>query len=150
MSFPVEYVLGFAFTPEGQVALIEKNRPAWQAGKLNGIGGHRETNETAVMAMAREFKEEAGLTIDPVRWRKVGYMRCDDKWRCTVFTTVDERIRFIKTITDERVRLVPMAECRTGLLRERMIENVPALLELCRMAPGHTDTIPLFHLDYTQ
>jgi hypothetical protein len=38
----VEYVVGFAFDTDGRVALIRKNRPEWQAGRLNGIGGHVE------------------------------------------------------------------------------------------------------------
>jgi 8-oxo-dGTP diphosphatase len=147
MSFAIEYVLGFAFTPEGSVALIEKARPVWQAGRLNGIGGHREQGETAVMAMAREFKEEAGLTIEPAKWRRVGFMRCDEKWRCTVFTTTDERIRHIKTRTDEKVMLLAPFECT--MLREKLLANVPSLLELCRMPLDHTKTVPLFHLDYT-
>ncbi len=34
------YVVGFMFTEdEKQVVLIEKKRPEWQAGKLNGVGG---------------------------------------------------------------------------------------------------------------
>ena len=34
------YVLGFLFSPDcKRVALIIKNRPDWQAGFLNGIGG---------------------------------------------------------------------------------------------------------------
>lgn len=38
------YVLGFAFTPDGRVALIQKKRPAWQAGRLNGIAPRFELN----------------------------------------------------------------------------------------------------------
>lgn len=34
------YVAGLAFSTDLQhVALIKKNRPDWQAGKFNGIGG---------------------------------------------------------------------------------------------------------------
>jgi len=34
------YVLGFCFGPSlTTVVLIKKNRPAWQAGRLNGVGG---------------------------------------------------------------------------------------------------------------
>jgi 8-oxo-dGTP diphosphatase len=145
MSFKTEYVLGFAFTPEGQVALIEKKRPDWQAGYLNGIGGHRKQGETAVMAMSREFQEETGLTIEPHKWRKVGFMRADEIWRCVVFTVTCDKVRFVKTRTDERVMLLNNEQLR-GL---RVLENVPALLELCRMPPGHTKTVPIFHLDYT-
>jgi len=58
------YVLGFGFYqwPGGtQVALIEKLKPDWQKGKLNGIGGHVELNESPLDAMIREFKEETDV-----------------------------------------------------------------------------------------
>jgi 8-oxo-dGTP diphosphatase len=147
MSFQTDYVLGFAFAPSGDVALIEKKRPVWQAGLFNGIGGHREQSETAVMAMTREFAEETGVVIEPVKWRKVGYMRADEVWRCTVFTTIDDRVRKIKTVTDETVYILAANECE--LMKDRLLENVPALLELCRMKPDHSKILPVFHLDYT-
>ena len=59
-----EYVVGFLFdedarryhkTGHGNVVLIEKNRPAWQAGRLNGVGGHIEIGETPDEAISREF-----------------------------------------------------------------------------------------------
>lgn len=63
------YVLGFLFTKDERVVwLIRKNKPEWQAGKLNGIGGKVELNELPLDAMRREFKEEAGLTIDDWKW----------------------------------------------------------------------------------
>lgn len=53
------YVLGFLFSEDGsRVLLIWKNRPAWQAGKLNGIGGKIEDGEQPLDAMKREFVEE--------------------------------------------------------------------------------------------
>jgi 8-oxo-dGTP diphosphatase len=65
-----EYVLGFMFSPDKTaVVLIEKKRPAWQAGKLNGVGGKLEQNEWPVDAMVREFKEETGCTTLPADWK---------------------------------------------------------------------------------
>lgn len=56
------YVLGFAFTPDFEkVALIRKNKPDWQAGLLNGIGGKVEVGECPAVAMDREFLEETGV-----------------------------------------------------------------------------------------
>ena len=60
------YVLGFLFDPfEKYVKLILKERPVWQKGFYNGIGGHIEDGETPVEAMVREFHEEvAGYVIN--------------------------------------------------------------------------------------
>jgi 8-oxo-dGTP diphosphatase len=56
------YCVGFLFTSdEDQVLLIRKRLPSWQAGRLNGIGGKIEAGETPLDALAREFKEEAGV-----------------------------------------------------------------------------------------
>lgn len=55
------YVLGFCFNAAlNKVVLIRKNRPQWQAGKLNGVGGHVEPWELPLGAMVREFREESG------------------------------------------------------------------------------------------
>ena len=51
----------------GRVVLVKKNRPAWQVGKLNGIGGHVEYNENFLGCMVREFHEEAG--VEEWEWR---------------------------------------------------------------------------------
>lgn len=59
----VEYVVGFAFDWYGRVALIRKNRPEWQVGRLNGIGGHVEPGESADAAMEREFWEETATRL---------------------------------------------------------------------------------------
>lgn len=57
-----EYVVGFAFDEtRTSVALIRKNRPVWQYGLLNGIGGKIEPGEHPDDAMRREFREEAGV-----------------------------------------------------------------------------------------
>lgn len=56
----VEYVAGFCFEGEGKVVLIRKDKPDWQRGKVNGIGGKIEVGENAAMAMRREWEEETG------------------------------------------------------------------------------------------
>ncbi len=60
---PTDYVVGLAFDTDGRVALIRKNRPAWQAGRLNGIGGHVEPSEIPTATMEREFHEETGSNL---------------------------------------------------------------------------------------
>ena len=56
-----EYVVGFLFDDlPSKVVLIQKKRPRWQSGRLNGVGGKIEPGETPEQAMVREFREEAG------------------------------------------------------------------------------------------
>lgn len=65
------YVVGFAFSEDREeVVLIRKNRPAWQAGKLNGVGGKFEADKDAdmVACMCREFSEETGVETVPDDW----------------------------------------------------------------------------------
>jgi 8-oxo-dGTP diphosphatase len=65
----IHYVLGFAFSRDGShVVLIQKDRPEWQKGKYNGIGGKIEHNEVPSHAMWREFSEETGVNIPPDHW----------------------------------------------------------------------------------
>ena len=67
-----QYVCGFLFSVDrSRVLLIRKNRPAWQAGKLNGVGGKVEPGESIQKAMTREFREEAGLTLAEAQWQHV-------------------------------------------------------------------------------
>lgn len=69
-----KYVVGFLFdTDKANVALIKKTRPAWQAGKLNGIGGKIEdTDASPAEAMSREFFEETGVRIAALGWDNFG------------------------------------------------------------------------------
>lgn len=65
----IEYVLGFMFNPDkSQVLLIEKIKPDFLAGKLNGIGGKIEPNELPKSAMSREFYEETGIGTSEEQW----------------------------------------------------------------------------------
>lgn len=59
-----KYVVGFLFNYGiYEVVLIRKNRPDWQKGKLNGVGGKIEEGELPIDSMRREFLEEAGVYI---------------------------------------------------------------------------------------
>lgn len=141
---PVEYVLGFAFTPEWRVALIEKTHPAWQAGKLNGIGGKIEKGEGFVEAMRREFAEETGVRYDA--WRFAGLLHGTD-WRAYVMTATSSDFHVVRTMTDEKVGLYPTGAVRTTYAVPNLLDNVSALVTLCSAHPGDT-TPPFFTLRY--
>lgn len=72
------YVCGFMFSPDRkQVLLINKLRPDWQNGKINGIGGKVEIGETPIEAMIREFSEETGKLTTVNDWRFVFSLSSD-------------------------------------------------------------------------
>jgi 8-oxo-dGTP diphosphatase len=101
-----EYACGFLFSVDRErVLLIRKRRPAWQAGKLNGIGGKIEPGETALDAMRREFHEEAGLHV--ADWQHVLTLRGDD-WAGHFFRAFGD-IDAAWAVTDELVERYPLA-----------------------------------------
>ena len=62
------YCCGFMRDIRDQtILLVRKQKPDWQRGRLNGIGGAIEENETPLNAMIREWHEEAGF--DYRDWR---------------------------------------------------------------------------------
>ena len=68
------WVMGFCFDEtwpncDNVVALIRKNKPEWQKGKLNGIGGSIKPGETAMTAMIREWYEGTGIDLPPNCWQ---------------------------------------------------------------------------------
>lgn len=74
------YVVGFLFNEHFEdVVLIRKERPAWQRGRLNGVGGRVESGETPRQAMRREFREEAGIDVAEDQWEPVVVLNGSDK-----------------------------------------------------------------------
>lgn len=88
-----QYVCGFAFDPLGQVVLIQKKRPAWQAGKLNGVGGHVEPGEAPASAMAREFFEETGVSTLAVCWEPFLELTTESTGAVCTFFVFNQQIR---------------------------------------------------------
>lgn len=58
-----DYVAGL-LTDGFDVSFVKKQRPAWQKGKYNLIGGKVEPGETFGEAMVREFEEETGVLVN--------------------------------------------------------------------------------------
>ena len=115
----IEYVAGLLFSDEGdRVTLILKNRPEWQAGSYNAVGGKVEFGETPADAMKREFIEEAGVDID---WEHRFTLEGSDyRYRVHWFSCHNtEAMAYLRTVTDEIVEVV-----ETYNMPENVIPNL--------------------------
>lgn len=99
----MKYVVGFIIVDKKEVLLILKNRPAVQVGKLNGIGGKIEENETPLEAMIRETKEESNLDI--LNWEEIKKISFKNGNELFYFkANVNKKdIKNLKSLTDENV-----------------------------------------------
>ncbi len=119
----MHYVVGFLFRrppglgPFDEVALIEKKRPCYLAGKLNGIGGGVERGETPEQAMVREMREESGVETSPYDW----------KLFATLNTERHDRIDFLYSTCDHAVKLQTLTDEPVGWLALSDIQDSPKL-----------------------
>jgi 8-oxo-dGTP diphosphatase len=126
-----EGVVGFLFSPsKNRVALILKNKPKWQEGKYNGIGGKVEKGETAYDAMVREFEEEAGVKIKD--WKQYAVLQ-GEGFKVTFFWTSGPQISKLKTMTTEQVEVFPTDEDK---LPANLMTNLRWLLEMALSMPS--------------
>lgn len=136
-----QYVLGFAHSIHGEVVLlIEKNRPDWMKGKLNGIGGKIEPGETPEDAMYREFREETGLEVG--EWIRAGELF--GPWgKVYVFKNalIYGVLRQARSTTDEVVDLISTSSLQSLARVGKVMKNVPALLQLCLLTDAVKFTI---------
>lgn len=125
----VHFVLGFAFNHDKtKLLLIKKNRPQWQAGLYNGIGGKIESfDQSPVAAMVREFKEECGLDTTCQQW--IEYTIVDNCFfHMTCFTTVLDDFEHYQSITDEIVYSVGLSDLIKNNFNN-CISNLPHLID---------------------
>lgn len=133
-----EYVLGFLFSYGfGEVVLIRKNKPEWQAGKLNGLGGSIEpADKSPLSAMRREFKEECGADID--NWGKFATME-GPGWRVDCFVAFRSRAYLYATVCTATEEKVGVYEPETfydldkeAFSTEELLPNVFWLMSMAR------------------
>lgn len=128
MTDKKKYVLGFAFAEDGkEVLLIRKNRPEWQAGKFNGIGGKVEEGETPEQAMYREFHEEAGIKNSNWEFRFEYIFPNAIIYVYTLFS--DGTFWDANTMTDETVHRA-MVDDILKMEPEKLISNIKWLVLL--------------------
>lgn len=100
------YVLGFMFNYDAtHVVLIRKNKPAFLAGFLNGVGGKIKTGETPYDAMVREFVEEAKICTS---WQPVTSLMVNDKDIMFVYSCFTNLYHNAKQMEEEEIVKLPL------------------------------------------
>lgn len=140
----MNYVLGFMFDWNAEhVVLIQKTKPKWQEGLLNGVGGKIEEGETPYEAMVREFEEETG--VKETFWLNVGLMENtsstdeSNDWQIHLFRAiVDPAILFdCKTTTEEEIKIVNIEQLQKFPQYYRLAPRVVSFIELF----NHTEVV---------
>ena len=117
------FVLALLFTGNGkEVVLMRRTRPAWQAGRVNALGGAIRSGESAPVAARREVREECG--VDVAEWTEVLVWE-DAEYRMHVLSTMSELARGARTLEDQEIFLVDV-----GALPANVIENLRWLVPL--------------------
>lgn len=124
------YVVGFMFTHKADVVvLIQKNRPEWQKGLFNGLGGKIEAGETPAQAMSREFYEEGGLMYVP--WDHYATL-IGESCEVYVFRGFSSLSDGVYSRTDEKVSAFPVNYLPLG----KSVPNLSFLIPLA-LVPGY-------------
>lgn len=121
-----QYVLGFIFNEDGtKILLIQKTKPSYQNGKLNGLGGSIEINETPIQAMIRETQEESGIVVTD--WKLFGQCSGDGRFIYCFKLFTDNVDVFSSFKTDEGVVAAYTVE---DVLNHQypMMGNLPVLI----------------------
>lgn len=120
-----KYSLGFCFSKDkSTVALVHKLKPKWQVGKVNGIGGKKEDNESYHECMVREFKEETGVLVP--EWKYVCTIRAS--WgEMQIFKVFTDDVYNVKTMEIEPIEMVQV----DSVFDYNIIPNLNWIIPLC-------------------
>lgn len=128
------FVTTLAFSPDlRRVALVQKNRPAWLAGKWTAIGGSFEVGDyDTVSAARRELREEAGIDVEVI----MPFARCVRKSlgpsaECIFFAAIAPQVDFAQTKTDERVMVWNVSTMQA--FQSDFSDDLCALVEMAKM-----------------
>jgi 8-oxo-dGTP diphosphatase len=103
----LDYVLALLFTADGrEVVLVRKTRPAWQAGRVNALGGKLHEGESLLDAARREVREEAGVDVEG--WEEFLVWH-DPEYRLRAVRVFDDAARRARTAEDQEVFLANVA-----------------------------------------
>lgn len=116
-----KYVVGFLIDSDWNVVLIRKNKPEFQKGFLNGVGGKIEEGEDPMRAMEREFAEEAGVIFK--KWNHFATISEEGDYEVYCFKAFVPDVKEIETksMTSELIEVRPIKFLRVaGILPSAM------------------------------
>jgi 8-oxo-dGTP diphosphatase len=123
LAAKASFVLALLYTADRtQVVLMRRTRPAWQAGRVNALGGRLKDGELAKDAARREVREESG--VDVAQWIEVLVWE-DAEYRMHVMRAVSELARGARTMEDQEVFLADI-----DALPANVIDNLRWLVPL--------------------
>ena len=103
---------------------MRRTRPAWQAGRVNALGGRLLDGESAEEAARREVREECGVDVEEGEWKEV-LVWDDAEYRMHVTRAVSDRAREARTLEDQEVFLADV-----NALPANVIDNLRWLVPL--------------------
>lgn len=142
-----EYSVGFLHN-NTDVVVIRKKRPEWQAGLLNGVGGHIEEGESPHDCQVREFKEEAGRFVGP--WDHFLTLEgTQARVHCfAVYDEKDEHIYKVESTTDESIEIWNMLDLNGCRKDSDTVSNLEWIIPLMRQRAKYAKPITIeFHGD---
>ena len=102
------YVLALLFTPDRRhVALMRRTRPAWQAGRVNALGGKMSEGEAPAAAARREAREESGADVPEEAWEEL-LVWDDPAYRMHALRAFHPAAEGVRTMEDQEVFLAPV------------------------------------------
>lgn len=125
------YVLVYATSPwrSGEVLLIHKDKPEWQAGRLNLPGGKVEPGELPIATAERELFEETGLPS--MLHIQLGTIT-GDHYHIDAFSCVIDACYTLEPLAGHTEKPEWM-NLRRALFDPRLIENLKVILPLCEL-----------------
>ena len=117
------YVLALLFTADRRrLVLVHKTRPAWQAGRVNALGGKLAPGESPADGARREVLEEAGVRVDD--WEE--FLVWDDPvYRMHALRAFDDAALEARTAEDQEVFLAAVDS-----LPPNLVDNLRWLVPL--------------------
>lgn len=104
-----KYVVGIVFY-ENKIILIRKNRPTWQAGRLNGVGGKVKQYENFYDAMIRECHEECNLVL--TSWAYLGLLTDIYSYEVQYFRAFTSTLELVNSNTDENIEIFNISDLK--------------------------------------